>query len=203
MDHAAEQARWRSWHLVQGRGVLVSAAEASAAGRAAAWGCGPAPQHVAPRLAWELPPHLLASSDLYCCSRPAARSCCPSPGARLLPHSPPAADLLPQSSTYFTEFREGIQLALVDAVANLNYLFATRGIQAGCTITLVLQVHRAYMGALGSVHVAACVGCLLALQAAYCSVVMWSRQSSCTHRRAPRKGGQAADVGRQPPVNPC
>ena len=54
--------------------------------------------------------------------------------ARLPLGCPPPAD----HPTY-TQFREGIQLALVEAIVEMNYLFAQRGIHAGCTATIVLQ----------------------------------------------------------------
>jgi len=39
----------------------------------------------------------------------------------------------------YTHFREGIQLALVEAIVEMNNLFAQRGIHAGATATVVLQ----------------------------------------------------------------
>lgn len=45
----------------------------------------------------------------------------------------------PQDHPSYTQFREGIQLALVEAVVEMNQLFAQRGIHAGCTATIVLQ----------------------------------------------------------------
>ncbi len=39
----------------------------------------------------------------------------------------------------YTRFREGIQLALVEAIVEMNHLFAQRGIHAGATATVVLQ----------------------------------------------------------------
>ena len=55
---------------------------------------------------------------------------------RLPPGEPP-----PTSSPTFLPWREDIQLALVETLAELNKLFALKGILAGCTATLVLQVH--------------------------------------------------------------
>lgn len=40
----------------------------------------------------------------------------------------------------FGSFRSKIQFSLVDSIVELNYLFAKRGILAGCTATIVLQV---------------------------------------------------------------
>ena len=54
---------------------------------------------------------------------------------RLPQGAPPA----PAAPTY-TPWREDIQLALVETLAELNRRFAARGILAGCTATLVLQV---------------------------------------------------------------
>lgn len=51
---------------------------------------------------------------------------------------PPAA-----TSPSWVAWREDIQLALVETMAELNRLFALKGILAGCTATLVLQVRRA------------------------------------------------------------
>lgn len=39
----------------------------------------------------------------------------------------------------YAQFREGIQLALVEAIVEMNHLFAQRGIHAGATATVVLQ----------------------------------------------------------------
>jgi serine/threonine protein phosphatase PrpC len=39
----------------------------------------------------------------------------------------------------YTQFREGIQLALVESIVEMNHLFAQRGIHAGATATVVLQ----------------------------------------------------------------
>lgn len=54
---------------------------------------------------------------------------------RLPQGAPPA----PTSPTY-QPWREDIQLALIETLAELNKRFALRGILAGCTATLVLQV---------------------------------------------------------------
>ena len=54
---------------------------------------------------------------------------------RLPQGSPPH----PGAPTY-TPWREDIQLALVETLAELNRLFAVKGVLAGCTATLVLQV---------------------------------------------------------------
>ncbi|PSC76687.1 putative phosphatase 2C 15 isoform X1 [Micractinium conductrix] len=53
-----------------------------------------------------------------------------------LPHGPPPS---PQSPG-FLPWREDVQLALVETLAELNKMFAMKGILAGCTATLVLQV---------------------------------------------------------------
>lgn len=53
-----------------------------------------------------------------------------------LPQGVPPA---PSSPTY-QPWREDIQLALVETLAELNRMFAMRGILAGCTATLCLQV---------------------------------------------------------------
>ena len=45
--------------------------------------------------------------------------------------------------------REDVQLALVETLAELNRLFALRGILAGCTATLVLQARAAAAPAVG------------------------------------------------------
>lgn len=51
------------------------------------------------------------------------------------------AGVPPQMGTPAHEpWREDIQLALVETMAELNRAFAERGIQAGCTATLVLQI---------------------------------------------------------------
>jgi len=54
--------------------------------------------------------------------------------SRLPLGSPPPVD-----HHSYTQFREGIQLALVEAIVEMNHLFAQRGIHAGCTATVVLQ----------------------------------------------------------------
>lgn len=46
----------------------------------------------------------------------------------------------PAASPTWVPWREDIQLALVETMAELNRLFALKGILAGCTATLVLQV---------------------------------------------------------------
>jgi hypothetical protein len=53
-----------------------------------------------------------------------------------LPAGPPPASTSPG----FLPWREDIQLALVETLAELNKLFAAKGILAGCTATLCLQV---------------------------------------------------------------
>lgn len=46
----------------------------------------------------------------------------------------------PGCSPTWVPWREDVQLALVETLAELNRLFALKGILAGCTATLVLQV---------------------------------------------------------------
>lgn len=46
----------------------------------------------------------------------------------------------PAGSPTWVPWREDVQLALVETLAELNRLFALKGILAGCTATLVLQV---------------------------------------------------------------
>ena len=59
-----------------------------------------------------------------------------------LPAGPPPAS----SSPGFLPWREDIQLALVETLAELNKLFAAKGILAGCTATLCLQVRGRWSG---------------------------------------------------------
>ncbi len=53
-----------------------------------------------------------------------------------LPSGPPP----PTEAPGFLPWREDVQLALVETLAELNRMFALKGILAGCTATLVLQV---------------------------------------------------------------
>lgn len=53
-----------------------------------------------------------------------------------LPAGPPP----PCEAPGFLPWREDVQLALVETLAELNRMFALKGILAGCTATLVLQV---------------------------------------------------------------
>lgn len=46
----------------------------------------------------------------------------------------------PPDHPLFEQFREGIQLAMAEAIVEMNRLFAQRGIHAGCTATIALQV---------------------------------------------------------------
>lgn len=55
-----------------------------------------------------------------------------------LPQGPPP----PYDAPGFLPWREDVQLALVETLAELNRTFALKGILAGCTATLVMQVHR-------------------------------------------------------------
>ncbi|KAL4444168.1 hypothetical protein ABPG75_011905 [Micractinium tetrahymenae] len=55
--------------------------------------------------------------------------------ARLPPGPPPPCD-----APGFLPWREDVQLALVETLAELNKMFALKGILAGCTATLVLQM---------------------------------------------------------------
>lgn len=91
--------------------------------------------------------------------------------ARLPAGAPP----LPASPTY-TPWREDIQLALVETLAELNKRFAARGILAGATATLVLQVRTAkclMRGLWGR-------GCRLAAPAG-CSLGACCRRALCSH----------------------
>lgn len=58
-----------------------------------------------------------------------------------------------------TSRREDIQLALVETLAELNRMFALRGILAGCTATLVLQARR--RGGAGAKQLAVRKGCMV------------------------------------------
>lgn len=57
----------------------------------------------------------------------------------LLPYGPPE----PPDSPYYEEWCGEVQRAVAETIPALNLLFAGRGIVAGCTATLVLQVCRA------------------------------------------------------------
>ena len=51
-----------------------------------------------------------------------------------------------QADPGFEAFAQAVQRALVEAVTRLNLLFAQRGVTAGCTATLVLQVRECARG---------------------------------------------------------
>ncbi len=59
----------------------------------------------------------------------------------LLPYGPPE----PPDSPYYQEWCEEVQSTLGETIAALNLLFAGRGILAGCTATLVLQVQQLFL----------------------------------------------------------